>query len=137
MKASVNYTQQTRERKRPVWPEADPVGDGCPGMPHGNGQGNACEPDPADADDDSDGVCNGADGCPLDPERTLPGICGCGVSGADSDSDCDADLADFAAFQNCFSTSPISGLCQVFDFNADQSIDLSDFAEVQRLLGGR
>jgi len=35
MNASVTYTLQTRERKRLVCPEADPVGDGRPGMPHG------------------------------------------------------------------------------------------------------
>ncbi len=49
----------------------------------------------------------------------------------DTDGDSDADLHDFAAFQNCFEVSPISGACLVFDLNADHSVDLLDFAELQ------
>ncbi|MEM7229367.1 MAG: 6-bladed beta-propeller [Planctomycetota bacterium] len=33
-----------------------------------------------DADTDSDGVPDVCDGCPNDPEKIFPGICGCGVS---------------------------------------------------------
>jgi len=55
----------------------------------------------------------------------------------DTDGDGDADLADFAAFQNCFEVSPISGACLVFDFNADHSIDLLDFAALQPILSGQ
>ena len=38
-------------------------------------------------DDDSDGTCNNADGCPNDPAKTAPGICGCGNVDTDVDSD--------------------------------------------------
>jgi Concanavalin A-like lectin/glucanases superfamily len=36
--------------------------------------GNAC-----DTDDDDDGTLDTADGCPLDKNKTAPGLCGCGV----------------------------------------------------------
>ena len=38
-------------------------------------------------DDDSDGTCNSADGCPNDAAKTAPGICGCGNVDTDVDSD--------------------------------------------------
>ena len=46
----------------------------------------------------------------------------------DTDGDGDADLADLAAFQNCFSRQPLNGVCPVLDFNQDDEIDLSDLA---------
>jgi hypothetical protein len=55
----------------------------------------------------------------------------------DTNGDGDADLHDFAAFQNCFEVSPISGACLVFDFNADHSIDLLDFAGFATTLNGK
>ncbi len=51
----------------------------------------------------------------------------------DTDGDGAADLFDFAALQNCFEVSPVSGACLVFDLNADHSIDLRDFAGLQRV----
>ena len=63
------------------------------------------EPEPAD-DTDGDGVCESDDGCPLDADKTDPGLCGCGVdenddSDGDGIPDCDdqcpgADDAIFA-----------------------------------------
>ena len=38
-------------------------------------------------DDDGDGTCNDADGCPNDPAKTAPGICGCGNVDTDMDND--------------------------------------------------
>jgi subtilisin-like proprotein convertase family protein len=44
-------------------------------------------------DTDGDGTCNANDGCPNDPNKTVPGACGCGVADvpatyyADSDGD--------------------------------------------------
>ena len=38
-------------------------------------------------DDDGDGTCNDADGCPNDPAKTAPGICGCGNVDTDVDND--------------------------------------------------
>ena len=46
------------------------------------------------------------------------------------DINCDQsiDLPDFAAFQNCFGSSPVVGVCLPLDFNAGSAIDLLDFA---------
>ncbi|MDA9864538.1 hypothetical protein N9C70_05665, partial [Flavobacteriales bacterium] len=38
-------------------------------------------------DDDSDGTCNIDDGCPDDPAKIAPGICGCGNVDTDIDND--------------------------------------------------
>ena len=41
---------------------------------------------PIDAfeDSDGDGVPNWEDGCPFDPDKTDPGVCGCGVPDEDT-----------------------------------------------------
>jgi alpha-tubulin suppressor-like RCC1 family protein len=40
-----------------------------------------------DLDSDGDGTTNCNDGCPNDPAKTAPGVCGCGVADTDSDGD--------------------------------------------------
>jgi hypothetical protein len=45
-------------------------------------------------DSDNDGTCDANDGCPTDPNKTAPGICGCGVSDVDTDGDGTADCLD-------------------------------------------
>jgi len=40
-----------------------------------------------DPDTDGDGVTDSLDGCPLDPNKSVPGPCGCGVPDVDSDGD--------------------------------------------------
>ncbi len=52
--------------------------------------------DPANdgTDSDGDGTCDLGDGCPNDPAKTQPGICGCGVSEVDTDQDGTADCLD-------------------------------------------
>ncbi|MGA1843967.1 MAG: S8 family serine peptidase [bacterium] len=53
---------------------------------------NEANEDQADADEDGAGdVC---DGCPDDPDKTEPGVCGCGVADTDSDEDGTADCID-------------------------------------------
>ncbi|MFQ5413004.1 MAG: hypothetical protein ACE5E6_00960, partial [Phycisphaerae bacterium] len=49
-----------------------------------------------DADPDNDGAVGCDDGCPLDPKKTDPGVCGCGVpdDGADADMDGVPDCID-------------------------------------------
>lgn len=47
-----------------------------------------------DADTDNDGVEDANDGCPLDPKKVNPGICGCGVTEVDSDNDGVLDCKD-------------------------------------------
>ncbi len=51
--------------------------------------GNDCN-----LDTDSDGTLNCADGCPTDPLKIAPGICGCGVADTDTDADGTADCND-------------------------------------------
>ena len=45
-------------------------------------------------DTDADGVMDECDGCPNDPTKTVPGICGCGMSDADTDGDGTPDCFD-------------------------------------------
>jgi hypothetical protein len=52
-------------------------------------------PDDCEADGDGDGVIDACDGCPDDPNKTDPGICGCNLDDdADSDGDSVADCID-------------------------------------------
>ena len=50
-----------------------------------------------DADDNTIPDCldDTSDLCPEDPDKTRPGICGCGVSDADTDGDTIPDCRDF------------------------------------------
>jgi hypothetical protein len=61
-----------------------------------DGVGDICDICPYDEDNDidGDGICGDADNCPEDPNKTDPGICGCGIVDADSDGDGIADCAD-------------------------------------------
>ncbi len=45
-------------------------------------------------DSDGDGEPDCTDGCDSDPQKTAPGICGCGVSDDDTDGDGNADCKD-------------------------------------------
>src|SRR5438105_1198560 len=49
---------------------------------------------PCDVDTDSDGVVDCLDGCPNDPNKIDPGLCGCGVPDVDSDGDGLPDCMD-------------------------------------------
>ena len=49
-------------------------------------------PDQRDSDDD--GVGDACDGCPADPDKTQPGVCGCGVPETDRDGDGVPDCVD-------------------------------------------
>lgn len=59
-------------------------------------------------DSDGDGVPDDIDGCPFDPFKIDPGVCGCGTSDMDSDGD---------GFPNCIDDCPndplkiVSGVC--------------------------
>jgi hypothetical protein len=48
----------------------------------------------ASTDSDGDGVVDCLDDCPLDPNKTEPGVCGCGTADDDSDGDGAADCVD-------------------------------------------
>lgn len=45
-------------------------------------------------DTDGDGTCDAQDGCPADPLKVEPGICGCGTADTDTDADGIADCMD-------------------------------------------
>jgi len=44
----------------------------------------------------------------------------------DMDEDGDVDLADFAAFQECFGSDPVAGTCAAGDMNADDAVNTAD-----------
>ena len=45
-------------------------------------------------DSDGDGTVDCQDGCPADPNKTAPGLCGCGTPDTDSDGDMTPDCTD-------------------------------------------
>jgi hypothetical protein len=59
------------------------------------------------------------------------------VTYGDHDCDGDVDLANFWSFQQCFTmTGPVAGGCEDFDFDADDNVDLDDYAVFEGSLGG-
>lgn len=62
----------------------------------GDGVCDSDDPCPIDNPDDTDGdgACDSDDACPTDPDKTDPGVCGCGVPDDDSDMDGVADCQD-------------------------------------------
>ncbi len=77
-------------RDPPIVPEPDTDGDGIPD--EDDNCPNTYNPSQADAD--ADGVGDACDGCPYDPDKTRPGLCGCGVADTDSDADGTPDCLD-------------------------------------------
>ncbi|HNO77260.1 MAG TPA: choice-of-anchor Q domain-containing protein [Phycisphaerae bacterium] len=64
---------------------------GCTSLNNGKFQGNGTT---CTTDSDADGFTNCNEECPLDPDKTLAGICGCGVPDDDTDGDGVADCID-------------------------------------------
>ena len=86
--------------------DGDGVGNGCdpcpwdnPDDPDGDGictTDDNCPGDPNSDQEDEDGddVGDQCDGCPFDPEKSEPGVCGCGNPDTDSDADGIFDCSD-------------------------------------------
>jgi len=55
---------------------------------------DACPACPGNPDADGDTVPDCADGCPNDPDKIAPGVCGCGIADTDTDGDGAADCVD-------------------------------------------
>ena len=70
-------------------------------------------------DSDGDNTADCVDGCPSDPAKTAPGVCGCGVADVDADGDgvytCQGDLCDTDPLKT---TPGICG-CGVADTDTD------------------
>jgi gingipain R len=62
-----------------------------------------------------------------------PSLCVVGTvpqpTSSDFDDDGDVDLYDACVFQSCFGNSPVPCNCATFDFDHNQAIELSDYAE--------
>ncbi len=69
-------------------------------------------------DSDGDGVSDCDDGCPNDPLKTAPGICGCGVADTDTDGDGTADCNDGCPNDPLKTAPGICG-CGVADTDTD------------------
>ncbi|MCK6448138.1 MAG: thrombospondin type 3 repeat-containing protein [Planctomycetes bacterium] len=74
----------------------------------------SCAPNDADGD----GALDCADGCPLDPAKTAPGVCGCGAAETDSDGDGTPNCIDFCP-NDPNKIAPGTCGCGVSDVDAD------------------
>ncbi len=79
----------------------------------------------AQQDSDGDGVGDDLDGCPSDPAKSAPGVCGCGVPDADDDGDGVLDCDD-----QC------PGSDDTLDTDADGTPDACDDTPMGQCCGG-
>ncbi len=98
--------------------------------------------DPCGADSDGDGTNNCIDGCPNDPARTAPGLCGCNVAAAvqgsgDVNRDTHLDGHDIVAFVREFlsSTAPSESACAA-DADLNGAVNAADVAPFLAILLG-
>ena len=69
------------------WPAITACGDGVCSQDAGENCVNCRLDCSATTDFDGDGTPDGCDRCPMDPNKTVPGVCGCGSSDQDDDAD--------------------------------------------------
>jgi hypothetical protein len=83
---------------------------------------------PGFVDTDGDGFNDCVDGCPLDPLKSAPGICGCGTSDVDTDGDGTADCIDGCPLDPNKVTPGICGcgFSDTLDTDGDGTIDCLD-----------
>ena len=93
--------------------------------------GTECE---SGEDDDFDGVCNSLDLCPNDPQKTVPGNCGCGVVDTEilGDVDCDGDydIDDVRLAMQTFGIEEGQEDSCPSDIDRDGSVGFSDILRV-------
>jgi uncharacterized delta-60 repeat protein len=84
--------------------------------------GDACS-----ADADGDGTADCSDGCPSDPSKIAPGICGCGIVDTDTDGDGAADCNDGCPLDPLKTALGACG-CGVADTDSDgdSTLDCND-----------
>ncbi|UCC31198.1 MAG: hypothetical protein JSU86_02760 [Phycisphaerales bacterium] len=75
-------------------------------------------PDECDDDTDGDGVIDGCDLCPNDPNKIIPRVCGCGVPDVDTDSDSVLDCRDGCPEDSNKIAPGVCG-CGVLDTDSD------------------
>ncbi len=73
---------------------------------------------PGFVDTDGDGTNDCLDGCPLDPAKVAPGVCGCGVSDVDTDGDGTEDCNDGCPLDPAKIAPGVCG-CGVSDVDTD------------------
>lgn len=83
---------------------------------------NVTDPCNAFGDDDNDFICNPSDQCDSDPNKGVPGACGCGVADTDSDSDGTADCIDGCPSDPGKTAAGVCG-CGVVDTGTDTDMD--------------
>ena len=119
-------------------------------------------PEPADdmipggSDDDYlvGRACDNHDACPTDPEKTAPGVCGCGVADTDADADGTPDCVDLCPSSDdsidrnangipdgcddkvgCTLATPASPSTRVGDVVVHSQVDVDRLAGVQCITG--
>ena len=102
------------------------IGSMCSPLPplDNGGQGST---DGDDGGSSGSGIPNSSDLCPDDPNKTAPGVCGCGVADTDSDADTVEDCIDNCpsvpnTYQSDRDTDDVGDICDncLTDPNTDQ-----------------
>jgi probable HAF family extracellular repeat protein len=94
-------------------PDSQDIASGTSADCDGNGVPDECQ-----TDTDGDGLIDPCDGCPNDPAKTVPGVCGCGTPDTDTDADGTPDCNDGCP-NDPSKTQPGACGCGVADTDTD------------------